>query len=242
MGAVMRGSLAALRRRWLLLLLMILVAFGGDLAINALDGPDLAEGAPATPLSVLWQAAYDLLDGLVAGVVIALALSGAKGERFRLAELARRVASALPTLACGILVMSGPGWITTLWPIGGDAVDRLPISAVYYLVMATVLGMTLPAALDLKLSPPAAARVGLRLTAGRRWLLLGIWMLAAVAAVLMFGLGYVPFLFANLGDHWAAETIEYPVETLMNVLLVGLYIELDRLRGQGPERVADTFA
>ena len=249
--AVWRTSLEAVRQRWWLILPLVaglwwvdrnLVDDGVKLVVLAW-GVDYYQ--PATNIL------GDLASGLFGAVIIGLVLSGGRRAPLRPGALLMGLFVALPMILLADLATCGPGWLRNAFLEVGEEVDvgALLLSggaglawAVWLILLLAVVGTAVPLAIDQRLSPIAAVRGALALTAGRRrrllWIGIGIGLveLAVVLAATM------PFLMLGMGDHWASDIGTYLATAVDAVLTAALYLELAGLTDRTPERTADTFA
>jgi hypothetical protein len=239
-GAAIVG-LEALRRRWASLLIVSLICGALAIGIDALDGPDLPDGAAAPPRILALQIAMDLIWALTAAVVAALALGGARGQPLDLRWAARRTASALPLVLLATVIMEAPTWAVAAWPSLKAGLPDLPYSTVWYFVMTALLGLTLPVAVDRSPFPTDAVRDGWTLLRGRRWLMVGLILLMSLCLVVITVVIYIPMIATGTQDHWASDGAGTVFQALNILMLVGLYLEFDRLRGQGAAGVAAAF-
>ncbi|NBB14995.1 hypothetical protein GVN21_06465 [Caulobacter sp. SLTY] len=239
-GATIFG-IEALRRRWASLLVVGLICGAIAIGIDVLDGPDLPDGVAAPPTILALQIAMDLVWALTAGVAIVLALGGARGRPLDLKGVGRNTAAALPLVLLATMVMDTPTWVVAFWPSLKAGLPDLPYSTLWYLVMTALLGLTLPVGLDRSPFPTDAVRAGWALLRGRRWLMVGLILLMSFCLLLITGLVYVLMLATGTQDHWASEGVGAVFQILNNLMLVGLYLEFDRLHGQGAAGVAAAF-
>ena len=246
------GRLAweAFRRRWWLLLPIAGAQWLWSVSLERAPDVLLAGWPGKAWREVVYTVADDAGCGLMAAVMIAVALTGARREPLVAVRTARWPLAALPTILLAEVVVSGPGWLMHLV---FEETDSLPLPMLAAQMVAflawmavslgalALFGATVPLAIDQRLSPLAAVKRAFQLTAGHRRRLL--WMAPAFGlAELVIALGGSgAFELAGQGEHWASEWAFHVTDLLDALALTALYLELSRLASSAPDRTAETF-
>ncbi len=237
-------GLTALRRFGWLVGLVMLIDGGLELMARLLLeraqflGTDWTLAGPAVTVFQRGLAA------LTAAAVYLLTFAGARGEPLRPLDQLRRLASVLPVILLAEAVYSLPGVLAVTVFQGNPGAAQAVVFArgLYHLGLFLTLSLLIPLMLDKRLPLSSGIERAMTLIRGRRWPL----TLMTLAPLLVVGV--IQFLFISasaqqqaLSDTWPVFLLSYPLYGLVPVVIAAVYLESDRVNGEGPEQLAETF-
>lgn len=244
-GQVLGGTFAAMRRNWLIFLVVGLVFEVAPAAVYSFFS---GQATPATDITQLTHAfgrlSYVVLSGFVlhplsVAVIAWTVWSDEAGTRPTIVDALRATFSHAPAIVLAYLLMA---------LVLGFAAILLIIPG---LMAATAFYVTVPVCVNERLGAPESLSRSLELTRGQRWRILGLYvvlLLIGLALTTMAGLVSMMAGFSFVETH--ASVVIVPrllltgVSTVFGAACVGsAYVELRTLReGARSRSVAEVFA